>query len=42
MKFKCNFQFDNNNNKSLDNIMPPNDLTDIYKKNLIFSKIFTF
>ena len=44
MKFKYNFEGYNktllNNNKSFDCIMPPNDLSDIYKKNLIFSQMF--
>ena len=44
MKLKYNFEdnnstLKNNNNKSLDCIMPPNDLSDIYKKNLIFSQM---
>jgi len=28
-----------NTNKSFEFIMPPNDLTDIYKKNLIFHQL---
>ena len=41
MKFSFNFEEQKNllNNKSYDCIMPPNDLSDIYKKNIIFSKI---
>ncbi len=40
---KLSFKFDEQknllNNKSFDCIMPPNDLTDIYKKNFLFSRI---
>ena len=28
-----------NINRSFDAVMPPNDLTDIYKKNIVFSKL---
>ena len=41
MKLSFNFEEQKNllNNKSYECIMPPNDLSDIYKKNIIFSKI---